>query len=321
MKAPRRLAGAAAAALTLIGAACFSSSGNGNGNGGSDSATTETSTTTTTTPPGPIADQTPPKSSFGLAFRDNTLWIADFLGGQIVAINPDTGTIVKRLVASDGVSGEIDDLTLDKEGTVYWTGFNDGAIGRMSPNGAYFIFANVQPGANGIAFSPDGKTLYFGRAVIGSGLWQFDLASGTSEQIDFKEDVGNVNSFAVGKDGMIYGPRYGIGGKGELVKIDPQAKKLTVVTAGFDGPTAVKLSGDGTSAYVLSMPPGGKPALASVNLATKVTQPLPSPLTPLVDNLAVAPDGRIFVSSYNEPKLTVINTDGTTQIRDIGNKQ
>jgi sugar lactone lactonase YvrE len=319
MKAPRRLAGAAAAALTLIGAACFSSSGGGNG--AADSTTTEISTTTTTAPPGPLADQTPPKSSFGLAFKDNTLWIADFLGGQVVAVNPDTGTIVKRLQGSDGVSGEIDDLTLDQNGTLYFTGFNDGAVARITPNDTYLIVASLQSGANGIAFSPDGKTLYAGRAVIGSGLWQVDLATGAVDPINFKDDIGNVNSFAVGGDRMIYGPRYGLGGKGELVKIDPVAKKVTVVTAGFDGPIAVKLSPDGTSAYVLSMPPGGKPALASVNLTTKATQALPSPLTTLVDNLAVAPDGRIFVSSYNEAKLTVINTNGTTQILDIGNKQ
>jgi sugar lactone lactonase YvrE len=133
--------------------------------------------------------------------------------------------------------------------------------------------------------------------------------------------LGNVNSFAVGSDGMIYGPRYGTAGKGELVKIDPDAKTVSVVTAGFDGPIAVKLSNDSTKAYVLSMPPGGKPALDSVDLATKVRQPMANPMTPLVDNLAVAPDGRIFVSSYNEAKLTVINTDGTTEIRDIGTKR
>src|SRR5690349_7230703 len=51
--------------------------------------TTETSTTTTTTTPGPASDQTPPSSAFGMVHDGSKLWIADFYGGQVMAVDPD----------------------------------------------------------------------------------------------------------------------------------------------------------------------------------------------------------------------------------------
>ena len=282
---------------------------------------TETSTTTTSAAPRPVADQTAPKSTFGLAFHDDKLWIADFYGGQVLAADPNSGEVLKRYRGEDGVSDEIDDVAIGPDGSVYWTGFNDGAIGRMSPANVSVVIAALPTGTNGIAFAPDGK-LYVGRAVIGDGLWQIDPDAEKREEL-ITESMGNVNAFTVGRDGFIYGPRYGTGGKGALVKIDPRLGEptkgtVTEVVSGFDGPIATKLSPDGTKAYVLSLPPGGSPQLASVDLLTKKVTAMTSPLTPLVDNLAVAPDGRIFVSAFNEPEVTVISPDGTAKRIGIG---
>lgn len=316
----RKLAvGAGLVALTLHGSACGGTDG---AQAGSEPTTTE-STTTTSAAPRPVADQTAPKSTFGLAFHDNKLWIADFYGGQVLAADPASGEVLTRYEGDDGVSDEIDDVAIGPDGSVYWTGFNDGAIGRMSPANVSVVVAALPAGTNGIAFSPDGK-LYVGRAVIGDGLWQIDPDAEKREQL-ITPAMGNVNAFAVGQDGFIYGPRYGTAGKGALVKIDPRigeptAGTVTELVAGFDGPIAVKLSPDSTTAFVLSLPPGGKPALASVELATKKVTPLTAPLTPLADNLAIAPDGRIFVSAFNEPEVTVIKPDGTATRIGIGQK-
>lgn len=306
--------------LGLLGGGCGSKNTAGTE---PTTTTTETSTTTTSAAPRPVADQTEPKSTFGLAFHEDKLWIADFYGGQVLAVDPSTGEVLKRYKGDDGVSEEIDDVAIGPDGSVYWTGFNDGAIGRMSPANVSVVVAALPAGTNGIAFSPDGK-LYVGRAVIGDGLWQIDPDAEKREQL-IARSIGNVNAFAVGRDGFIYGPRYGTAGRGALVKIDPRLGEpsvgtVTELVTGFDGPIAVKLSPDNTKAYVLSLPPGGAPKLDSVDLATKKVTALTSPLTPLVDNLAVAPDGRIFVSSFNEPVITVISPDGTAKRIGIGQK-
>jgi sugar lactone lactonase YvrE len=307
----RRTTVAIAGVVLLGGAACSSSDDPGT------PTTTETSTTTTTTTPGPVSDQTPPQSAFGMVHDGSKLWIADFYGGQVLAVDPESGAILIRYKGDDGVSDEIDDLTIGADGSVYWTGFNDGAVGRMTPSNVVGIVAGLEPGINGIAMSSDGR-LFVGRAVIGQGLWELDPAQPEKAPRLISDSLGNINSFAVGADGLIYGPRWGTGGAGELVRIDPDSAELEVLAAGFDGPIAVKLDATGARAYVLCLPPGGAPTVSIVDVTTGAVSPLATVPLPLADNLAVAPDGRVFVTGYNEPVLAVIDPDGSTRTIGIG---
>jgi DNA-binding beta-propeller fold protein YncE len=279
--------------------------------------TTETSTTTTTTTPGPMEDQTRPESAFGMVHDGSKLWIADFYGGQVLAVDPDSGAILIRYQGDDGVSDEIDDLAIGPDGSVYWTGFNDGAVGRMTPTEVVSLVAGLEPGINAIAFALDGR-LFVGRGVVGQGLWEIDPGQPEKPPRLISDELGNINSFAVGPDGLIYAPRWGTGTDGALVRIDPDTAELDVVATGFDGPVAVKLDAGGSTAFVLCLPPGGAPTVATVDLATGTVTPLATvPLT-LADNLAVAPDGRVFVTAYNEPVLAVIDPDGATRTIGIG---
>ena len=262
----RRLAAAAVAVLALAGA-CSSDGDNG------APTTTESTTTTSTTTPGPMSDQTRPQSAFGMVHDGSKLWIADFYGGQVLAVDPDSGAILIRYKGDDGVSDEIDDLAIGPDGSVYWTGFNDGAVGRMTPSNVVGIVAGLDPGINGIAFSADGR-LFVGRAVIGQGLWEIDPTQPEKPPRLISDSLGNINSFAVGPDDMIYGPRWGTDGGGELVRINPDTAELEVITDGFDGPIAVKLDAAGTTAYVLSLPPGGAPTVSTVDLATGADHPV-----------------------------------------------
>lgn len=308
----RSLAAALALAVVALGPACAADD-----DGSGSTTTVESTTTTSTTTPGPVSDQTRPQSAFGMVHDGNKLWIADFYGGQVLAVDPDSGAILVRYKGDDGVSDEIDDLAIGPDGSVYWTGFNDGAVGRMTPTGVVGVVAGLEPGINGIAFSPDGR-LFVGRAVIGQGLWEIDPTQPEKPPRLISDTLGNINSFAVGPDGLIYGPRWGTDDAGELVRIDPNTAALEVLTDGFDGPIAVKLDAAGTRAYVLSLPPGGAPVVEIVDLATMAVTTLATvPLT-LADNLAVAPDGRVFVTAFNEPELSVIAPDGSTKNIGIG---
>ena len=310
----RRCVAAAVVTVSLValGSACTSDSGEAG-----SSTTTESTTTTSTTTPGPLSDQTRPQSAFGMVHDGAKLWIADFYGGQVLAVDPDSGAILVRYKGDDGVSDEIDDIAIGPDGSVYWTGFNDGAVGRMTPSNVVSIVAGLAPGINGIAFSPDGR-LFVGRAIIGEGLWEIDPMQPEKPPRLISDSLGNINSFAVGPDGLIYGPRWGTEGEGELVRIDPDTAELEVLTDGFDGPIAVKLDATGTTAYVLSLPPGGAPIVSLVDLATGTTELLSTVPLPLADNLAVAPDGRVFVTAFNEPEIAVIAPDGTTSNIGIG---
>jgi sugar lactone lactonase YvrE len=307
MKRSRSFALLASAALLSLALGCGSS-----GSTGANGPDTTTSTSsTTTTAPRPVADQAPPRSTFGLAFDERRVWVADFYGGQVIAVDPETGEILKRYKPEDGVPEGVKDLTVGSDGSLFWTGFNDGQVGRMTPAAVSSIVDAFAVGTGPIAFSKDGK-LYVGRAVVGDGLWEVD-PNAEKKPRKISDEVGNVNAFAVGPDGAIYGPRFGLGTEGALVRIDPGSGAVTEIATGFDAPVAVKLSPDQKTAYVLSQVPGGTPKVSAVDLSTKQVRDYANALTPLVDNMTVAPDGRIFVSSFNEPVLTVIATDGTTK--------
>jgi streptogramin lyase len=304
----------AAGVLALAGACSTAqpSASAGPGDTGSDVATTST------TSDGGV-DQTPPLSTFGLAFHDNELWVADFYGGQVLGVDASSGRIMRRLKAEDDVSDEVEDVAVAPDGSVFWVGFNDGAVGRMSPANVGVTIARVPEGASAIAFSPDGLTLYVGCAVISNGLYRVD-PSGQKPKETISSSLKNVNSFATASDGSIYGPQYGTGTSGKLVHIDPGTGTSTVVATGLDSPIAAAVDPSGTKAYVLSLPPGSRPALHEVDLRSGAVTPMPSPRTALADDLTVAPDGRIFVSSYNEATISVIATDGTVSTLSIGHR-
>jgi len=320
MTTPRSRTLLAVAGLTgligLIGltAGCGGTSGS---NAGPEETTTSTSSTTTTAPR-PESDQSPPRSTFGLAFDERRIWVADFYGGQVIAVDPETGEVVKRYKVEDGVPEGVEDLTVGPDGSLFWTGFNDGQVGRMTPAAVSSVVAGLPSGAGPIAFSKDGK-LYVGRAVIGDGLWETD-PNAEKKPRKISDKIGNVNAFAVGSDGAIYGPRFGLGTEGALVRIDTGSGEVTEIAKGFDAPVAVKLSPDQKTAYVLSQVPGGTPKVSAVDLGTRQVRDHANALTPLVENMTVAPDGRIFVSSFNEPVLTVIATDGTTKKLTLGQR-
>jgi sugar lactone lactonase YvrE len=189
----------------------------------------------------------------------------------------------------------------------------------------YKTFANVTPGTYSLALSADGKKLYAGGAVgRPNTVWTLDL---TRQDTPKPSPVATpIRSFDVGDDGKLYAPRFGAangrpGVSGALLQVDPASGESTPLVTDLDGPIAVKLSKDGAVAHVLGLPPGGKPSLTSINLATRERVRPPIELrTPLADNLAVADDGRIFVSSYNDSLISIVSTDGQVKTLHIGQK-
>jgi DNA-binding beta-propeller fold protein YncE len=278
-------------------------------------------TVTTESVPGPLADQTPPSSTFGIEFHDRQLWVVDFYLGEVLVVDPDSGTIIRRLKAEDNIADEVDNISVDQDGKLFWVGYNDGAVGQfvVSSNVGQ-VFARVDPGLCGVAISPDGKTLYVGGSMTGPAPF-YAIDPLTREQKTLIPSL-ELRSFAVTPDGTIYGPRWGStepgATPGALIQIDPATGAQSEIVSGLDGPIAAEVSPDGAHVYVLSQANGKAPTLQSVNLATHDVTALPAPATPLVANLAVAPDGRIFVSSYNRSDISIIGKDGNVRTLAIG---
>lgn len=265
-------------------------------------------------PLAPLADQRPPVGTNGIAFDGDRLWVADLRGGELLAVDPTTGAIGARYGAAQGITTGPDDVAVGPDGSVYWTGFGNGDVGRVNPDGTVDVLGNVGVGANAITFSDDGK-LFVGRAVTGDGLWEVD-PTGAEPAREITASLGNVNGFAVGADGKIYGPKFGAAGAGSLVRVDPADGAVTTVAEGLNLPFAVKLSADRRTAYVaVAGPPA---AVQAVDLATgAVTLVAEVPAT-VVDNLAVGPKGEIYVTTFNEPRVVVVEPGGATRSLKIG---
>jgi len=261
----------------------------------------------------PAADQAPPVGLNGIVYDHDRLWIADYKGAQLLGVDPASGAIVSRYTKADGLSSAPDDLAVAADGTIYWTGFDSGDIGRIRFDAAgkptFDVVANIGAGANPISIAEDGA-IYAGRAVTGDGLFQID-PSGATPPRQIVATVGNVNAFDVAPNGRIYGPRYGPQKTGALVRINPGDGAIEEVTPGLSLPFAVKVSADGSSAFVAE---SGPPAqITRIDLMTGTATAFGKVDATLLDNLALGPDGTVFVTLFNGPKIAVLAPDGSTR--------
>jgi sugar lactone lactonase YvrE len=267
--------------------------------------------------PCPLADQTPPASTNGIVVRNGLLWIASLTGKQIVVADPDTGAIVGRWDGDDGITSQVDDLVITADGTIYWTGFDTGEVGKLSPDGHSTKLADVAADIDPIALGPDGQ-LYVARSLNSDGFYKVDPATGTVTPI--ADNVGNTNAYVFGSDGLLWAPSMAEGSG--LIRIDPATGATTQVAGGIASADAVRLKAgaDGTldesAAYVLSAYPA---QLSKVDLATKaVTVAVATLPNPVADNFAFGNDGRTFITAYNAPNVSVVGTDGTVTNLAIG---
>ena len=86
-------------------------------------------------------------------------------------INPETGKILKRLGPEVGVDGP-DDLAFGPDGSIYWTDFFRGSVGRLAPDGKTSS-QMVAPGVNPIILSKEGR-LFVALAFLGDAFYELD---------------------------------------------------------------------------------------------------------------------------------------------------
>ncbi|MEZ5171007.1 MAG: hypothetical protein R3A49_09715 [Acidimicrobiia bacterium] len=291
------------AVLALTAAACDS---DGNGEGDGSEPAESTTTTTAAALPDPIADQTPPVGTNGIADPgDGTFWIADLNGSQVLRVDASSGAILARYGAAEGVNSP-DDVAVADDGSVYYTGLGAGEVGRIDPDGTVEVVAEVPVGVNPIAFTDDGR-LFVGleKDAPEDAVYEIDITGDTEPRL-VGSDLGRVNAFAFGPDGLLYGPGFGLDGAGTLRRIDVETGESTVVTDGFGFPVSVRFGDDGT-AYVLQT---AQPTLWSVDIETGEKTEVGTPTTELVDNFTLTDDG-FAVTAFNAPTVTLMSSDGS----------
>jgi sugar lactone lactonase YvrE len=263
-------------------------------------------TACTTTPSGPPASWGTPEvvvapSSFtgvhGLAVdRQGRLLAGSVVGNAIWEVDRSTGA-AKVLVG--GPEGQADDIAIGPNGEMAWTNYLVGAVRvRDNDTAPQRVVASNLPGLNSLDFDRRNGKLYATQVFLGDALWELDPKGVAAPRLIAK-DLGGLNGFEVGPDGMIYGPLWF---KNSVVKVDPANGAVTVINNSFKTPAAANLDGKG-NVYVIDTATG---ELARVSLATGVRSNV-AQLNTALDNLAVAGDGTVYVSNMADNSVQAVN--------------
>jgi streptogramin lyase len=220
------------------------------------------------------------------------------VGNAIWQVDRETGA-AKILVG--GPEGQADDIAIGPKGEMAWTNYLSGALRyRENDQSSSRLIATGLPGLNSVDFDRKSGKLYASQVFLGDALWEIDVSGAKPPRLIAK-DLGGFNGFEVGPDGYLYGPLWFAR---SVVKINPADGGMTVISASFETPAAANLDGKG-NVWVVDAATG---ELAKVALATgqktKVAQ-----LNPSLDNLAIAPDGTVYVSNMADNSIQAVNPD------------
>ncbi|MEQ1683322.1 MAG: hypothetical protein ABL916_06710 [Burkholderiaceae bacterium] len=223
------------------------------------------------------------------------------LAGSVVGysmweVDRQTGAAKVLIPAPEG---QADDIAVGPKGELAWTNYLMGMVRYRENDAAPMkVLAKDLPGLNSLDFDRRNGKLYASQVFLGDALWELDVAGVKAPRLIAK-DMGGFNGFEVGPDGMLYGPLWF---KGQVVKIDPASGAITVINSEFKVPAAANLDGRG-NLWVIDTRTG---ELCRVELASG-RKTVVKQLKTALDNLAIAPDGTIYVSNMADNSIEAYN--------------
>lgn len=235
----------------------------------------------------------------GLAVdKQGRLLAGSVVGNAIWAVDRNTGA---ASILVGGPDGQADDIAIGPKGEMAWTNYLQGSIRiRDNDNAPSRVIASGLPGLNSLDFDRRNGKLYATQVFLGDALWEID-PSGAQQPRLIAKDLGGLNGFEVGPDGMIYGPLWF---KRSVVRVDPANGAVSVISASFQTPAAANLDGKG-NVWVVDTATG---ELSKVALDTGARQVVAT-LSTALDNLAIAPDGTVYVSNMADNGIQAVNPD------------
>jgi len=239
---------------------------------------------------------------------DGRLYVASVSSAAVAALDPETGVILERWGPEDGVQGP-DDLTFGPDGSMFWTDFAFGDVGRRTPDGTTTVVASPGLGVNPITFSDDGR-LFVSQCALGDHLFELD-PDGIEEPRLISDQLGpgcGLNGMDWGPDDRLYGPRPGYN---EVVRVDVENGTVETVASGFRGrPVAVKFD----SRDRLHVLDTGAGEVVRVDVATGETEVV-GRVGVGSDNLAFNAEDRLFVSSFTDS--SIVEVTGPEAVRTV----
>lgn len=235
--------------------------------------------------------------------KDGHLVIASVNGRAIYVMDTDTGKILKEYTHATLMSG-IDDLTIAKDGSMYYVDIFSGKVGRISPTGDVSLFVDLGPWVNGIRLSPDETMLYVSHCIGADRMTEIDMKTRKTRVL--AENIGWPNSMAFGPDGRLYSP---LNLTGEIIRWNLDTGEREVVFRVPSPPSCVKFDTKGRM-LVTEFITG---TVTRYDMNTKEVKVIGKNLTMGLDNIAVDSKGRMFISSSHNGGIQELYEDGHTR--------
>ena len=208
------------------------------------------------------------------------------VGNDMWVVDRNNGAARVFIAAPEG---QADDIAIGPKGELAWTSYLQGIVRYRENDGAPIrVLAKDLPGINSLAFDMKSGKLYASQVFLGDAMWEIDITGARPPRLIAK-DMGGFNGFEVGPDGWIYGPLWF---KGSVAKMDPAGGAITVINSEFKIPAAANLDGKG-NLWVIDTQTGELSRVALANGRKTVVKQL----SPSLDNLAISPEGTIYVSN------------------------
>jgi len=233
----------------------------------------------------------------GLAIDESgRLLVASVLGGELVALDPQTGQILDRLGHAVGVDGP-DDVAVGPDGSIYWTDIIIGEVGKLAPDGTV-TKQFVGQGMNPIAFTASGR-LFVAQAFFGDGLYELDPDLQNPPRVVIPNSgappfVQQLNGFDFGPDGKLYSPQPFLG---RIVRIDPESGAMTLLTQFPAGVTAGSVEFDSQGRLHASLVDG---TIVRVDRITGMYSTVATIRDAVLDNMVFDARDRLFVSNSDD---------------------
>ena len=243
----------------------------------------------------------------GITFGPDDQLYAGSVGAQTVyRIDVSTGDAE---VVVPPPAGEADDVAFSPDGTLVWTALIGGEIRALRKDGTIHTVVDNIALVNPVDFTRDGRLF---AAQIGiDRLYEFPVdgeLNSTDERRLVAKKIGNLNSFEIDDDNRLFGPLSNIS---TVARIDIETGAVTPVADGLGTVVAVNLDADG-NIWAIDWVGGALWRIDARDSGENISWAEPqliATLEPPLDNLAVGPDGAVYVSRPAHSSIDRVDPD------------
>ena len=205
-----------------------------------------------------------------------------------------------------------DDITSDDKGNFYSTGTTPivGEVYRLDKNGVKTVIAKGLIAPNGIQYNKRTGRLFTSECFQANRVFELDPTGAKEPRLLVKENVIPVPEgfgFDPDTNDLIIPDM----GTGKILRVHPDTGEITTIAEKFAAPIALKVGPD-KMAYFPEL--GG--AVYRLSLDGQKREKL-AQLPPGLDNLAITPEGRLFITSYWDATVYEVATDGSGKFKTL----